>query len=165
MGNFQTIQTRIRCFFTSKKNVQTKSSDLTVEQLFDVYLEKHAFDDFEFDEEFRVKRISFFSSSIVLKIFVVFFICRQTIPNFVNSNFLTSIRPENLLKNRFVDILPAESTRVRLSTIDNDPTTDFINANFISVRSTTFFFSIFHFVLSSEFSKSKQIHRNTRFSF
>ncbi|ESN90693.1 hypothetical protein HELRODRAFT_145496, partial [Helobdella robusta] len=35
---------------------------------------------------------------------------------------------------RFIDILPYDNTRVKLTIIDNDPTSDYINANWIEVR-------------------------------
>ncbi|XP_073725516.1 receptor-type tyrosine-protein phosphatase beta [Misgurnus anguillicaudatus] len=39
--------------------------------------------------------------------------------------------PGNRSKNRYNNILPYDSTRVRLSCLDDDPTSDYINANYI----------------------------------
>ncbi|XP_072528839.1 receptor-type tyrosine-protein phosphatase beta [Salminus brasiliensis] len=39
--------------------------------------------------------------------------------------------PENRCKNRYNNILPYDATRVKLSCLDDDPCTDFINASFI----------------------------------
>lgn len=37
----------------------------------------------------------------------------------------------NLAKNRYTDVLCFDHSRVILPTIDDDPTTDYINANFV----------------------------------
>ncbi|XP_069489695.1 receptor-type tyrosine-protein phosphatase V-like isoform X2 [Ambystoma mexicanum] len=39
--------------------------------------------------------------------------------------------PENVSKNRYPHVLPYDHSRVKLSPIGNDPTSDYINANFI----------------------------------
>lgn len=46
----------------------------------------------------------------------------------IQTNFSSAVLPENSSKNRYVDILPIEETRV---TLNNIPTTDYINANFV----------------------------------
>lgn len=37
-------------------------------------------------------------------------------------------------KNRFLNILPIDATRVILNLLNEDPSTDYINGNYISVR-------------------------------
>uniref|UniRef100_H2YIJ3 protein-tyrosine-phosphatase n=1 Tax=Ciona savignyi TaxID=51511 RepID=H2YIJ3_CIOSA len=42
-----------------------------------------------------------------------------------------ALLPENRGKNRYTNILPYDASRVKLSAIDDEPGTDYINANFI----------------------------------
>ncbi|XP_062276737.1 receptor-type tyrosine-protein phosphatase beta-like [Scomber scombrus] len=43
----------------------------------------------------------------------------------------TALLPENRGKNRYNNILPYDSTRVKLSYVDDDPSSDYINASYI----------------------------------
>ncbi|XP_060784544.1 receptor-type tyrosine-protein phosphatase beta-like isoform X2 [Neoarius graeffei] len=43
----------------------------------------------------------------------------------------TALLPENRGKNRYNNILPYDSTRVKLSCVDDDPSSDYINASYI----------------------------------
>ena len=56
----------------------------------------------------------------------------------------TATLPENLKKNRYTNILPTESSRVKLKVIDDSADTDYINANWISVSSI---YSLYFFQL------------------
>lgn len=49
-------------------------------------------------------------------------------------NFAAAKRAYNVDKNRFRDVLPYDRTRVRLSTYEAQPGSDYINANFVAVR-------------------------------
>lgn len=44
---------------------------------------------------------------------------------------LAAVHEHNQLKNRYLNIIPYDHSRVRLPVINNDPTTDYINANWI----------------------------------
>ncbi|XP_067906520.1 receptor-type tyrosine-protein phosphatase beta isoform X2 [Heterodontus francisci] len=48
-----------------------------------------------------------------------------------NQCFDTALLPENRGKNRYNNILPYDSTRVKLTYIDDDPCSDYINASYI----------------------------------
>ncbi|XP_066579580.1 receptor-type tyrosine-protein phosphatase beta isoform X2 [Amia ocellicauda] len=48
-----------------------------------------------------------------------------------NQSLDTALLPENRGKNRYNNILPYDSTRVKLSYIDDDPCSDYINASYI----------------------------------
>ncbi|XP_032894060.1 receptor-type tyrosine-protein phosphatase beta isoform X2 [Amblyraja radiata] len=48
-----------------------------------------------------------------------------------NQCFETALLPENRGKNRYNNILPYDSTRVKLTYIDDDPCSDYINASYI----------------------------------
>uniref|UniRef100_A0A4W3JX01 protein-tyrosine-phosphatase n=1 Tax=Callorhinchus milii TaxID=7868 RepID=A0A4W3JX01_CALMI len=48
-----------------------------------------------------------------------------------NQPFDTALLPENRGKNRYNNILPYDPTRVKLSYIDDDPCSDYINASYI----------------------------------
>jgi hypothetical protein len=102
-----------------------------------------------FDREFFVSNI------VVLQINVSIFqfIEERTSLQAQTLNYESAFLPQNMPKNRYTNILPSnlmilstiahhhftvEETRVRLSLINNDPTSDYINANFISVRSSLF---------------------------
>eukprot|EP00020_Sapocribrum_chincoteaguense_P001839 CAMPEP_0170740640 /NCGR_PEP_ID=MMETSP0437-20130122/5789_1 /TAXON_ID=0 /ORGANISM="Sexangularia sp." /LENGTH=696 /DNA_ID=CAMNT_0011079149 /DNA_START=174 /DNA_END=2264 /DNA_ORIENTATION=- len=52
--------------------------------------------------------------------------CRFSAPDFTAARAV-----KNAMKNRYMDILPPDATRVRLSIRCNDPLSDYINANFI----------------------------------
>ncbi len=41
--------------------------------------------------------------------------------------------PENRSKNRYTDVLPYDSTRVKLFPVPGVPGSDYINANFVQV--------------------------------
>ncbi|KAM4676035.1 receptor-type tyrosine-protein phosphatase beta [Discoglossus pictus] len=47
-----------------------------------------------------------------------------------NQSFDTALLPENRGKNRYNNILPYDSTRVKLSNVDDDPCSDYINASY-----------------------------------
>uniref|UniRef100_A0A8D0CI78 protein-tyrosine-phosphatase n=1 Tax=Scleropages formosus TaxID=113540 RepID=A0A8D0CI78_SCLFO len=48
-----------------------------------------------------------------------------------NQPYDTALLPENRSKNRYNNILPYDSTRVKLSYVDDDPCSDYINASYI----------------------------------
>ncbi|XP_048861461.1 receptor-type tyrosine-protein phosphatase beta-like isoform X2 [Brienomyrus brachyistius] len=48
-----------------------------------------------------------------------------------NQSLDTALLPENRSKNRYNNILPYDSTRVKLSYVDDDPCSDYLNASYI----------------------------------
>ncbi|MGH0128092.1 UNVERIFIED_CONTAM: hypothetical protein FKN15_060258 [Acipenser sinensis] len=48
-----------------------------------------------------------------------------------NQSLDTALLPENRGKNRYNNILPYDTTRVKLSYVDDDPCSDYINASYI----------------------------------
>ncbi|XP_029453044.1 receptor-type tyrosine-protein phosphatase beta isoform X2 [Rhinatrema bivittatum] len=48
-----------------------------------------------------------------------------------HQSYDTALLPENRGKNRYNNILPYDSTRVKLSNVDDDPCSDYINASYI----------------------------------
>ncbi|CAF3415708.1 unnamed protein product [Rotaria socialis] len=96
---------------TSLKNDHRKFSipeEFYVDDLYDIYMQKHALDDLVFSTEF------------------------QSIPNFEELPSTSATRDIVASKNRFVNILPIDATRVVLNLLDDDPATDYINGNYIS---------------------------------
>uniref|UniRef100_A0A8R1XRT8 protein-tyrosine-phosphatase n=6 Tax=Onchocerca TaxID=6281 RepID=A0A8R1XRT8_ONCVO len=55
----------------------------------------------------------------------------DALPNYRSMESSASERLENAHKNRYNDIKAFDATRVKLSIIGNDPSTDYINANFV----------------------------------
>lgn len=51
----------------------------------------------------------------------------------MQDNFEAAKKAENAHKNRYRDVLPYDSTRVRLFPVPSEPGSDYINANFIQV--------------------------------
>ncbi|CAF1064624.1 unnamed protein product [Rotaria sordida] len=86
----------------------TIPEEFPVEQLYDIYMQKHALDDLAFAIEFK------------------------SIPNFEELPCAAATRTIVSSKNRFLNILPIDATRVILSLLNDDPATDYINGNYIS---------------------------------
>ncbi|CAF0818992.1 unnamed protein product [Adineta ricciae] len=84
------------------------TGEFPVEQLYDIYVQKHAFDDLAFAIEFK------------------------SLPNFEELSCISATRSIVASKNRFLNILPIDATRVVLNTLNDDPATDYINGNYIS---------------------------------
>ena len=63
---------------------------------------------------------------------------RQSIPNFEELPCTAATRAIVASKNRFLNILPIDTTRVILNLLHDDPATDYINGNYISVGVLTF---------------------------
>ncbi|CAF1384709.1 unnamed protein product [Adineta ricciae] len=84
------------------------TGEFPVEQLHDIYVQKHAFDDLAFAIEFK------------------------SLPNFEELSCISATRPTVASKNRFLNILPIDATRVVLNILNDDPATDYINGNYIS---------------------------------
>jgi len=82
--------------------------EFPVEQLYDIYLQKHAMDDLAFAVEFK------------------------SIPNFDDLPCAAATRSIVASKNRFLNILPIDTTRVILNLLNDDPSSDYINGNYIS---------------------------------
>ncbi len=57
----------------------------------------------------------------------------QSIPNFEELPCTAASQAIVASKNRFLNILPIDATRVILNLLNNDPATDYINGNYISV--------------------------------
>lgn len=49
-----------------------------------------------------------------------------------NCHFNTAMMAENLVRSRFKDVLPYEENRVKLSSVDKENRTGFINASHVS---------------------------------
>lgn len=58
----------------------------------------------------------------------------QNLPHYVNFDTTASERKENAKKNRYNDIKAFDVTRVKLAAIEEQPGSDYINANYINVR-------------------------------
>ncbi|CAF0724224.1 unnamed protein product [Adineta steineri] len=86
----------------------TTTEEFSVDQLYDIYMQKHAFDDLAFAIEFK------------------------SIPTFDELTCTSATRTIVASKNRFLNILPIDTTRVILNILNNDPATDYINGNYIS---------------------------------
>ncbi|CAF1581861.1 unnamed protein product [Rotaria sp. Silwood1] len=86
----------------------TIPEEFPVERLYDIYMQKHALDDLAFAIEFK------------------------SIPNFEELPCTAATRAIVSSKNRFLNILPIDATRVILSLLNDDPSTDYINGNYIS---------------------------------
>ncbi|UJR14736.1 hypothetical protein I4U23_001728 [Adineta vaga] len=82
--------------------------EFPVEQLYGIYVQKHALDNLAFAIEFK------------------------SLPNFEELPCISATRTIVASKNRFLNILPIDSTRVILNILNNDPATDYINGNYIS---------------------------------
>ncbi|CAF3582983.1 unnamed protein product [Adineta steineri] len=86
----------------------TVPEEFPVEQLYDMYTQKHTLDDLAFAIEFK------------------------SIPNFEELPCTAATRTIVASKNRFLNILPIDATRVVLNLLNDDPATDYINGNYIS---------------------------------
>ncbi|CAF3729738.1 unnamed protein product [Rotaria sp. Silwood1] len=86
----------------------TIPKEFPIDQLYDIYMQKHALDDLAFSIEF------------------------QSIPNFEELPCTSATRTIVASKNRFLNILPIDTTRVILNLLNDDPATDYINGNYIS---------------------------------
>ncbi|CAF1460746.1 unnamed protein product [Adineta steineri] len=86
----------------------TVPEEFPVEQLYDMYTQKHTLDDLAFAIEFK------------------------SIPNFEELPCTAATRTIVASKNRFLNILPIDATRVILNQLNDDPATDYINGNYIS---------------------------------
>ncbi|CAF4366084.1 unnamed protein product, partial [Adineta steineri] len=56
----------------------------------------------------------------------------KSIPNFEELPCTAATRTIVASKNRFLNILPIDATRVILNQLNDDPATDYINGNYIS---------------------------------
>lgn len=50
----------------------------------------------------------------------------------MNEPATASQRPANMLKNRYGNICAYDATRVKLDIVDDDPDSDYVNANWIA---------------------------------
>uniref|UniRef100_T1JUB1 protein-tyrosine-phosphatase n=1 Tax=Tetranychus urticae TaxID=32264 RepID=T1JUB1_TETUR len=81
---------------------------IPIQNLPNVFIERHANSDLLFQAEF------------------------EALPeNFADRTSIDSNLPENVAKNRYPDIKCYDQTRVKLTPIDNQPGSDYINANFV----------------------------------
>lgn len=87
-------------------------------------------DDLAFAIEFKVEA----SSLKMRRRTETFLIDFQSIPNFEELPCTAATRSIVASKNRFLNILPIDATRVILNKLNDDPATDYINGNYISVR-------------------------------
>ncbi|UJR31995.1 hypothetical protein I4U23_019465 [Adineta vaga] len=109
--NLSTTSTNLSTVSLSTNNCHSKfvvPQEFPVEQLYDIYMQKHALDDLAFAIEFK------------------------SIPNFEELPCTAATRAIVASKNRFLNILPIDATRVILNLLNDDPATDYINGNYIS---------------------------------
>ncbi|CAF2263567.1 unnamed protein product [Rotaria magnacalcarata] len=109
--NVSTISTNLSTVSLSTNVCYSKFTipeEFPVEQLYDIYTQKHTLDDLAFAIEFK------------------------SIPSFDELPCTAATRSIVSSKNRFLNILPIDATRVILSQLNDDPATDYINGNYIS---------------------------------
>ena len=86
----------------------------------------------------------------------------QSIPNFEELPCTAATRSIVASKNRFLNILPIDATRVILNLLNEDPATDYINGNYISV--CQLFLDLCHraSLVDLGLQVSEQVHCDTR---